>query len=153
MLGSPAARIADVTDGLSNTIALGEFSAVSDWYYESNPEGAEGPGYGADTRGGGAAGYNPVDKASKRTWRWGGNLGWGMMRGVNKYGAHATSDPYPQEQRGGDFTPNCLASRHPGGAHILRGDGGVSFFKDTMNLDVLNAWGTPRSGEVISTSF
>ena len=43
-----------------------------------------------------------------------------------------------------------FGSAHPGGANFLMGDGSVRFIKETINLDVFKALGTRAGGEVIS---
>jgi prepilin-type N-terminal cleavage/methylation domain-containing protein/prepilin-type processing-associated H-X9-DG protein len=45
---------------------------------------------------------------------------------------------------------NAARSRHPGGVHALLGDGSVRFFKDSINVNVWRALGSPSGGEVIS---
>jgi prepilin-type N-terminal cleavage/methylation domain-containing protein/prepilin-type processing-associated H-X9-DG protein len=41
-------------------------------------------------------------------------------------------------------------SRHPGGAHLLMGDGSVSFVAETIDVFVYNAMGTTAGGETIT---
>jgi prepilin-type N-terminal cleavage/methylation domain-containing protein len=45
---------------------------------------------------------------------------------------------------------NAARSQHPGGVQALLGDGGVRFFKDSINVNVWRALGSPAGGEVIS---
>jgi len=45
---------------------------------------------------------------------------------------------------------NAARSRHPGGVHALTGDGAVRFFKNTIDLGVWRALGSPSGGEVVS---
>ncbi|QDU90488.1 Type II secretion system protein G precursor [Pirellulimonas nuda] len=48
---------------------------------------------------------------------------------------------------------NGLSSYHPGGAHILFGDGSVLFVGEDTNQDVLFAWATRADGEVITNGI
>jgi prepilin-type processing-associated H-X9-DG protein len=41
-------------------------------------------------------------------------------------------------------------SAHPGGVNSLLGDGSVKFVKDTVDVGVWRALGTPKGGEVVS---
>ncbi len=45
---------------------------------------------------------------------------------------------------------NASRSRHPGGVHALFGDGHVRFVKDSVNLALWRAAGSPSNGEVLS---
>jgi hypothetical protein len=45
--------------------------------------------------------------------------------------------------------PHCFSSHHTGGANFTLGDGGVRFFSQLMDHDVLLALATPHGGEVV----
>jgi prepilin-type N-terminal cleavage/methylation domain-containing protein/prepilin-type processing-associated H-X9-DG protein len=45
------------------------------------------------------------------------------------------------------------SSRHPGGVNVLMGDGAVHFLKDTTDLATWRALGTRNGGEAISNAF
>jgi prepilin-type processing-associated H-X9-DG protein len=45
---------------------------------------------------------------------------------------------------------NEVQSKHPGGAHVLLGDGSARFLKETIALPPLAAYCTRAGGEVIS---
>lgn len=54
---------------------------------------------------------------------------------------------------GGNFrdgTNSSLHSEHTGGAHILRGDGGVSFLSNSMDVTVLRNASVRDDGQVVS---
>ena len=44
----------------------------------------------------------------------------------------------------------AFKSWHPGGANFVRGDGSVTFIKQTINSRVYNALGSRAGGEIIS---
>ena len=45
---------------------------------------------------------------------------------------------------------NAARSRHPGGVHVLFGDGHVKFIRDAIDVGVWRALGSPAGGEVVS---
>ncbi|WP_425400019.1 DUF1559 domain-containing protein [Aeoliella sp.] len=128
--------VAKITDGTTNTIAVGEVTsgrgfdanaqpvwvgatwvtrAISDVY-----EGINGPG---TLPGGRDDGLDPFGSAS----------------GGNSENRH---EEYSRE--------NGLSSYHPGGAHLLFADGSTQFINEDTNQDVLFAWATRADGEVIN---
>lgn len=117
-------RLTDIKDGTTNTILLGETSSNKGW---------------STTMIGGFGGIKP--------WNWG-------------YFAYtATSEwltidnktlQWPINYRG-NFTTNMTpyTSYHSGGAMFLLCDGSVTFYSDSMNLDLLKALSTRMRSEVI----
>ncbi len=166
--------IAECTDGLSNTIAIGEdagrdpryLSPYSEEYYD-----------GTNLRTG-VAGDNPADglTAARRYWRWAepdssygvsgqpnnkwrpDNEGsvWPKPPALKTSGAFnapaPTTPPTAGETAGNNAGNNDeIASFHPGGANCLFGDGSVHFIKDTINVVTLRSLVTLSGGEVISS--
>ena len=144
-------RIAEVTDGLSNTLMVGE---VSRFLNE--------PG-GSPFNFGNIAGrfVGPDWNAGSSTWT-GDYRITALAFVVPKINAKAvTSNPISCITAGGPFAwatnPTCLnlgqwgfRSNHPGGANFLFGDGSVRFLKDTINVNTYRGLGTVNMGEIIS---
>jgi prepilin-type N-terminal cleavage/methylation domain-containing protein/prepilin-type processing-associated H-X9-DG protein len=164
MLKQGSTRIAEVTDGTSNTIAIAEDAGRDPRYLSPYTEGA---GYysGATTISrqslypndpGPAGGLTPY----RRYWRWAEpDSGYGVSGTPNnKYRPdHETVDwplsngvtPVAQGNNAGNNDE--IASFHPGGANILFGDGSVHFIKDSINPVTLRGLVTLNSGEVLSS--
>lgn len=123
-----AIRLAEILDGTSNTILLGEV------------------GHGPDGRGqsnwfvGGDLGVQRVSTA-----------------GINRpYAAPMPFDwtmwPEGNAPRNGPGNIVGFGSWHPGGANFAFCDGSVKFLKSTTDLRVLSALGTRAGGEVVSAT-
>jgi prepilin-type processing-associated H-X9-DG protein len=131
-------RIADVTDGTSNTFLFGE-------RYHRDPE-FDRITLGTDN--------HPIAK-----WgQWGTALGIAL---AGPYGYHTLSTPVPiNYQVPPSTSPNdtvALANRrcafgsgHPGGANFAFADGSVRFVGDSTDLATLQALSTRAGGEVVS---
>ena len=172
-------RIADVTDGTSNTIAFGEWkmgsgnqntlSIPSDIVWmTSYPAGV--------TRNTGSMSLPLANNNNALiTWldncRQNGNpgsatrnagtpnLGQAWAFNLPAYSIGNTVLPpnpkYPTcmtLKPGTQNSPGAygLASRHPGGANIVLADGSVRFLKDTTNLNAFWALGSRNGGEIVS---
>ncbi len=118
-------RFADIVDGTTNTMLLGEISSTQGW--PTSPNMATGFG-----------GIKP--------WVWGfyryNDTDWLMIDHkmvqfpINYQGVFTTnSTPY--------------GSYHPGGAMFAMSDGSVSFITETIRLDLLKALATKSNREVI----
>ncbi len=157
MLKQGKTAIAEVVDGLSNTIAIGEDAGRDEYFlspYTELPGNGSKPFSGGDTRGLGP--YSAA--AARRYWRWAEpDSAYGVSgQPNNKYRPMKETGPYqPFPGALGTAGNNAglndeLGSFHSGGINCLFGDGHVAFIKDTINLITLRAIVTPNGGEVVS---
>ena len=130
-------QMRDCTDGLSNTVVVGE---ISNWTFN-------------------ATGVTKGDARPGATWGWamGGNSGWGQLAvgggGVTtiRYAPNSRSLGLEavihttEHQR--NNTP--LNSAHVGGVHCLIGDGTVRFISDNINMNTLTYLCVADDGQVI----
>jgi prepilin-type N-terminal cleavage/methylation domain-containing protein len=122
-------RIADITDGTTNTIFIGEFNYKHAGYLWSSASNscAGNPALAGQIRWGSA--------------RWGGGyagLALGGMGGVfNKFSGNVTTDR------------ETFRSDHVGGGQFAMADGSIRFVSDSINATVLLALSTRAGGEVI----
>ncbi len=122
-------RMADITDGTTNTIFIGEFNykhAGYTWTSASN-SCAGNPALAGTVRWGSA--------------RWGGGyagLAVGGMGGVfNKFSGNVTTDR------------ETFRSDHVGGGQFAMGDGSVRFINDSINSTILLGLSTRAGGEIV----
>ncbi len=161
MLKQGKTRIAEVTDGTSNTIAIAEdagrdpryLSPYTEGYYDGNLTRQSVMSATNPFDPGPAGGYTPY----RRFWRWAEpDLGYGVSGGPN--------NPGRPENEGVDWPTGTfvaqgnnadrndeIASFHPGGANILFGDGHVGFLKNSVNPVTMRGLVTLAGGEVISS--
>jgi len=115
---------ADVRDGLSNTIAIGEF-VHSDYdmasFYSGNP-------------------------GNVRAWIKGANNGTGSY--VFKVIELPINSTIDRIAHGVPYNHLPHGSFHPGGADFLFGDGHVAFINDNLDLETYRAMATCDSGEI-----
>jgi prepilin-type N-terminal cleavage/methylation domain-containing protein/prepilin-type processing-associated H-X9-DG protein len=146
-------RIAEVTDGTSNTIAIGEDAGRDERFI--SPYTEIDATAGGDNRGQGPAG---APGAARRYWRWADpDNAYGVSgQPNNKWRPMNEQTPW-QAPKGalGTGGNNAgandeLFSYHPGGVNLLFGDGSVRFLKETVSVKTLRALVTPNGGEVIS---
>ncbi len=155
-------RIAEITDGTSNTIAIGEDAGRDPRYlspYTQNTyvdkSAITMQAYQASINPsdpGPAGGYTPY----RRYWRWAEPDESFGVSGVpnNKYrpdneGYDWPSPPFVAQGNNAGNNDE-LASLHPGGCNILMGDGSVRFLKDSVSPLVLRGLVTLTGGEVLS---
>jgi len=150
--------IAEIVDGTSNTIAIGEDAgrdprfispyAEGDMYAggiqapASYYVGEQGPAGGATMK--------------KRYWRWADpDNAFGVSgQPNNKFRPMCETNVWAQTGVTGGNNAGAndeLFSFHPGGVNVLMGDGSVRFLRDSINLSSLRALVTLRGGEVISS--
>ena len=146
-------RIAEITDGTSNTIAIGEDAGRDERFL--SPYIEIDPIAGGDPRGAGPAGGAGV---ARRYWRWADpDSAFGVSgspnnkaRPMNEASPY-TAPPGLLGTKGNNAGANDeLFSFHPGGINALFGDGSVRFLKDTVNVVTLRSLVTPNGAEVIS---
>ncbi|MDX2035029.1 MAG: DUF1559 domain-containing protein [Isosphaeraceae bacterium] len=132
-------RIAEVSDGLSNTVMVGEV----------RPDPRPGlPNVPEDE-----SNRRSSRSAHKDHWYIGGDDA-DVLRDLSEYlGSTAIPINFPKQRLGtldwGKYEMS-YSSDHPGGANFLMGDGSVRFIKQTINDRVFRALGTVGGGEVIS---
>jgi prepilin-type N-terminal cleavage/methylation domain-containing protein/prepilin-type processing-associated H-X9-DG protein len=131
-------RIADVSDGTSNTLLFGE-------RYHRDPE------HERITRA--VVGWRPISMIGL----------WGLAspHGTNVDGQLSTPVPInyqvPPVTPAGDLWANAnricaFGSGHPGGANFALADGSVRFVSDSIPLATLQALSTRAGGEVVATN-
>ncbi len=116
-------RMADITDGTSNTILLGESSSSQGWTASLK------------------AGWGGI-----QPWTWG--MYWYVdTRRLTIDSKHIA---FPINFKG-SFTNNSTpyTSFHTGGAHFLLADGSCRFLSENIDLNTLKSLGTRAKGEVI----
>lgn len=107
--------VADITDGLSNTIMVGERSSPA---WNSQPPGTQGPWAGI------WAGQESTPNDTTNVWCLVGKTEFQMNTGAPSGVAASTSNvPLPIM---------AFGSTHSGGAHFLMGDGSVRFISDKI---------------------
>ena len=156
-------RLAECTDGLSQTIAIAEDAGRDATFLSPYIENAAVP---ANTNFS-AQYYNLIPgytSAYKRYWRWAEpDNAFGVSGSINnKYrpmhcptAYTPCTDPGPA---GGNVAGNNagandeIFSYHSGGANALFGDGSVKFLKDSTNVVILRKLVSAAGGEVVSQS-
>lgn len=158
--------LAEATDGLSNTIAIGEDAGRDESYISPYTEYVSGGGKAftsptwCPALTGDCRGLGPWSTGvPRRYWRWAEpDSGYGV--------SGAPDNPYRPSHEQGSYEafPGLLAtggnnagandelfSFHPGGINCLFGDGSVRFIKTTVNVVTLRGLVTLNGGEVLSS--
>jgi prepilin-type N-terminal cleavage/methylation domain-containing protein/prepilin-type processing-associated H-X9-DG protein len=161
-------RIAEITDGTSNTIAVGEDAGRDPRYlspYTQDVYGgtaANGIAYATTTSY--LSAVSPLDPGAaggqalyRRYWRWAEPDECFGVSGApnNKFRPQCEATAW---LTGGTFIAQGnnagnndeLASFHPGGCNMLMGDGSVRFLKDSVNVLTLRGLVSLQGAEVIS---
>jgi prepilin-type N-terminal cleavage/methylation domain-containing protein/prepilin-type processing-associated H-X9-DG protein len=132
-----ATRMADVSDGLSNTFAIGECTLTPGMLTSGSTSVNTG------------SGIFPI---------WPGGNNNGSCNGLQGAGAvvrFADTAPYNLNAKAGTAgtlspTDMTFGSMHTGGANFLLGDGSVRFVNDGVDAQVYKAYGSRNGGEALS---
>jgi|SRR5271157_4045650 len=151
-------RISECTDGLSNTIAIGEDAGRDASYvsqFAENYYGGNGtpPGFGNPPKRN-VPGFDAG--AGRRFWRWAEpHCSLGVSGGINNKSRpdnEGVQWPKTSVTAGNKAGNNqSLFSFHPGGINALFGDGSVHFLRDSTYVVVLRWLTSLNGGEVISS--
>jgi prepilin-type N-terminal cleavage/methylation domain-containing protein/prepilin-type processing-associated H-X9-DG protein len=155
-------RIAEITDGTSNTIAIGEDSARDPRYLSPYIQDVYTAGISTTQY---LAANSPLDPGPaggealyRRYWRWAEpDEAFGVSGTPNNpYRPDHELNPWmtagPFIAQGSNAGNNDeLGSLHPGGVNLLFGDGHVAFLKNSVNPVVMRGLVTLSGGEVLSS--
>jgi len=119
-----SARLGDITDGLSNTILIGERAGRPDWYRRGKPTD---PYPYANPQ----EGMNPQQAA------------WGIS-------THIWWLVFHHNQNINEDNAHSLYSFHTTGANVALADCSVRFLSDSIDQDTLNALATRSAGDVVT---
>jgi prepilin-type N-terminal cleavage/methylation domain-containing protein len=142
--GAGTRRVADVLDGLSNTIAMGErtkataggMSIKTGGVADTIPQSTYRTGPAVCLTTVGSNGTYTVQTITQNNGGWGSCTRW--MDGAPMYTGmttilgpnHASCTQPSSDSSDGVFEPN---SHHTGGVHVLMGDGAVRFISENIN--------------------
>lgn len=147
-------RLSEVTDGLSNTMTIGEDAGRDATFVSQYAENYYGGPDTAPVRN--VPGFS--SGAGRRFWRWAEphcSLG---VSGIINNKSRPSHEQSPFETSPGTLgtagnkaaNNQSLFSFHSGGINALFGDGSVRFLKESTNVVVLRGLTSIRGGEVIS---
>jgi prepilin-type N-terminal cleavage/methylation domain-containing protein/prepilin-type processing-associated H-X9-DG protein len=150
-LAQGVTRMAQVTDGSSQTIVIGEDTGRTPAFVSAYTEA-----YVTSTL---TVPNRPVPAGTRRFWRWGEpDAAFGVsgqpnnkFRPDHESANYPASTPTPVTAGNNAGSNDELFSNHPGGVNVLMGDGTVRFVKDSVSLIVLRALVTRAGGEVTSS--
>ena len=129
--------IAQITDGLSNTVFIVECAGRSDFIC-TEQTCATGDAYESGAWAGWENGFAPS----------GSNFDGSFTNGTGACTMNCTNYSNSGPRQYGN-----IYSFHPGGCNFLWGDGSVRFLKQTIPWNVLCAYLTAFSGEVVSEAY
>lgn len=148
LVPNSSTRMRDITDGLSNSIVVGECSA---W-------GFDAAGLGKDIRGSGewgawlGCGAVVPPPLISGSFQW-SDTPWSRNTTTIRYPVGSIVEVTGSGGNHRDGTNNALHSEHTGGAHVLRADGGVSFLSNQMDYSVLRNISIRDDGNVVGEAF
>lgn len=117
-------RFANVSDGLSNTILIGERAGRPDWYRRGKP-------------------VEPYPYSNPNTGMDNHQAAWGVS-------THIWWLVFDSDQAINDTNATGIFSFHSSGANVGLGDGSVRFLAETIDQKTLNALVTRSAGDVAS---
>jgi prepilin-type N-terminal cleavage/methylation domain-containing protein/prepilin-type processing-associated H-X9-DG protein len=132
-------KIAEIVDGTSNTIAIGEADYDLKTSYDSKTELDSQDNTGTARKSHWAIGSDSVDDGRH------------LSEGVGSTGVPINYPPKPPGTLEFQAYRLSYGSRHSGGANFLMGDGSVRFIKQTIAAATFSALGTVNGSEVISS--
>jgi prepilin-type N-terminal cleavage/methylation domain-containing protein/prepilin-type processing-associated H-X9-DG protein len=140
-------RLAEVTDGLSQTIVITEDAGRDARFVSEYTEAYYNPVLNV-TR--------PVPPGQRRFWRWAEPDNAIVSSTVinNKATPSHENTQYPATNTTAGNSAGAddeIFGFHPGGVTALMGDGSVRFLKESLNIVVQRCLITPSSGEVVSS--
>ena len=140
-------RLAEVTDGLSQTIAVIEDAGRDARFLSEYSEVYVTPVL-TMTR--------PVPPGQRRFWRWAEpDSAVVSSTVINNKGTPAMRTPsIPRSGHDGGNSAGAddeIYGFHPGGVNALLGDGSVRFLKESLNIVMQRSLITPNGGEVVSS--
>jgi prepilin-type processing-associated H-X9-DG protein len=170
-------KIAEVTDGLSNTIGFGEWKIGDGTSHASVQDIVFTGSFPAGTKRNDGSLTAPNPKLSASLGDWLNNCAAKWRAGQGRFGKTDTigeawalglvgyslgnltvgpNSKYPNCSTDGGGTimsvgSYALSSFHPGGTNVLFLDGSVRFLKDSVNQTTLWSLGSIKQGEVISS--
>lgn len=115
-------KLSEVTDGLSNTLAIGEFV---------HKDKGSGP-------------FNTWP-GNCRPWIYGGDYSCGNY--TTKVVVYAINAPVDRTDDGIGYNHLPMGSHHPGGCNFLLGDGSVRFLSENLNMETYMALASIDGGE------
>jgi prepilin-type N-terminal cleavage/methylation domain-containing protein/prepilin-type processing-associated H-X9-DG protein len=149
MLARGFTMVGQVTDGLSNTVAIGEDAGRDPYFVSPYTESYVGPNQTNATR--------PVPPGSRRFHRWAEpDCAFGVSgRPNNRYHPDRETTAYANPATAVTAGSNAgagdeLYSFHAQSVNVLMGDGSVRSLKDSVGLVVLRALISRAGGEVTS---
>ncbi len=137
--GNICKNVSHFIDGTSSTLLVGEVIVGQNRPAGTTPYGAydhRGDIYNDDRNGSMFMTYTPPNSSIPD------------QQGDPVYCGNGLANNPPCNDQNPCF--NASRSRHPGGVHALFGDGSARFFKDSINVDVWRALGSPAGKETIS---
>jgi len=133
-----AVKLTDASDGLSNTITVGEVS-VTENVSPSNIGDGGFPVWAGGNHDGGCNGWRNAGNALR------------LMETVNfAFGISAPGFPLNNRNAPNNQSNAAFGSMHTGGANFLLGDGSVRFVRDSISPAAYRAAGTRNGGETLS---